>query len=111
MTDFLTGKLDFDLFEVSDVNVKLPPAFFTASIADLDAPVTAILILDFISPLERTRTPSNYRRTNPDSKRTSSVISVMALSLPASINFSIIPRLTMAYFFLFGLLNPRLGSL
>ena len=40
------------------------PAFSTASIAALDAPQTEMVTLLVISPLARTRTPSNLRRTN-----------------------------------------------
>ena len=88
-----------------------PPALATASIAAFDAPVTLSFIFDLSSPLAKIRTPSRFLRTRPEATNVSSVISDFTSSLPASINYSIKLRLTMAYDLRFGLLKPRFGNL
>ena len=55
--------------------VTLPPAFSTASIADLEAELTVILMLELIAPRASKRTPSNFLLTKLAFIKDSTVIS------------------------------------
>src|SRR5215204_1194885 len=86
-----------------------PPAFFTASIADFDAPATENAILVLISPEPSRRTPCLARRSTPAFTRVATSMVAAASSLPASMASCTRPRLTWLSSFAHTLLKPRFG--
>src|SRR5690606_7376749 len=90
--------------------VTFPPAFSIAAIAPAEAPATSKESAVLRSPFPRMRTPSFTRRTTPAAFSVSTVMGVLASSLPASTAACTRPMFTSLKSLAKMLLKPRFGK-
>src|SRR5690606_12594732 len=89
--------------------VTFPPAFSIAAIAPAEAPATSKESAVLRSPFPRMRTPSFTRRTTPAAFSVSTVMGVLASSLPASTAACTRPMFTSLKSLAKMLVKPRFG--